>query len=159
MQRGKELIDCSTTSIFISPSLLRKLELPHNTAFTSTQSLNGQVMISARESGMASLLVEHFEHLEPVDESKDLVVPIKTHDLVLGMPWFKVRNPAICWSKDQLTALRMPNSLQHAKIPEADRASLLPECSEENTGDVPPLDIQLLGATAFGHHFTSMEMV
>ena len=50
MQRVKALINCSATSIFISLSLLRKLELPHEPAFTSTQGLNGQVMMSAKES-------------------------------------------------------------------------------------------------------------
>jgi len=36
MQRVKAQIDCGAMSIFISPSLLRKLELPYEPAFTST---------------------------------------------------------------------------------------------------------------------------
>jgi len=68
MQRVKALIDCGATSIFISPSLLRKHELPHELAFTSTQGFNGQVMMSAKESRKASLLVQYLEHLKPVDE-------------------------------------------------------------------------------------------
>jgi len=40
------------------------------------QSLNGQVMMSAMESRKASLLVQYFEDLKPVDESEVLVVPI-----------------------------------------------------------------------------------
>jgi len=70
MQQVKALIDCGVTSIFISPSVLRKLELPHEPAFTSTQGPNGQVMVSAKESRKASLLVQYFEHLKPVDESE-----------------------------------------------------------------------------------------
>jgi hypothetical protein len=58
-----------------------------------------------------------------------------------------------------LTALRTPNGPQQAKIPEAHRACPLPERGEENTNDEPPPDIQLLGATAFGHLLASEEMV
>jgi hypothetical protein len=93
MQRVKALIDCGATSICISPSLVRKPEMPHKPALTSTQGLNGQVMMSAKESRKASLLVQYFEHLKPVDESEVLVIPMKAYDLVLGLPWFKARNP------------------------------------------------------------------
>jgi hypothetical protein len=86
MQRVKALIDYGTTSIFISPILLRKLELLHEPAFTSNQGLNGQVMMSAKDSRKASLLVEYFEHLKLDDESEVLVVPMKAYDLVLGLP-------------------------------------------------------------------------
>jgi hypothetical protein len=121
MNRVKVLIDCSATSIFVSPSLLSKLELPHKPAFTSTQGLNGQVMMSARESRKASLLVQYFEHLKPVDKSEVLVVPMKAYDLVLGLPRIKARNPEIDWTNGGLTALRTQNGPQRAKIPEADR--------------------------------------
>jgi len=36
MQRVKAQIDCGAMSILISPSLLRKLELPYEAAFTFT---------------------------------------------------------------------------------------------------------------------------
>jgi hypothetical protein len=49
MQRVKALIDCGATSIIISLTLLRKLELPHKPALTSTQGVNGHVMMSARQ--------------------------------------------------------------------------------------------------------------
>jgi len=93
MQLVKAQIDSGATSIFISPSLLRKLELPHQPAFTSTQGFNGQVMMSAKQSRKASLLVQYFEHIKTVRESEVLVVPMKVYDLVLGLPWFKTRNP------------------------------------------------------------------
>jgi hypothetical protein len=105
MQQVKALLDCGATSIFISPRLLRKLKLPHEPAFTSTQGLNGQVMMSAKESRKASLLIQDFEHFKPVDELEDLVVPMKAYDLVLGLPWFKARNPEIDMTKGRLTAL------------------------------------------------------
>jgi hypothetical protein len=58
-----------------------------------------------------------------------------------------------------LTALRTPNRLQWARIPEADHASPLPERGEGNTKVDPPPDIQLLGATAFDHLLASEEVV
>ena len=103
--------------------------------------------------------MRYFEHLKPVDESEVLVVPMKAYDLVLGLPWFKGRNPEIDWTKGGLTALRTPDGPQRAKIAEADRPSPLPERGEENTNDELPPDIQLLGATAFGHHLASEDVV
>jgi len=43
------------------------------------------------ESRKASLLVQYFEHLKPVDESKVLVSPMMAHNLVLGLPWQETR--------------------------------------------------------------------
>jgi len=159
MHPVKAIIDSSATRIFISPSLLKKLELPHEPAFTSTQGLNDQVMMFARKSRKASLLVEYFEHLKPVDKSEVSVVPMKPYHLVLGLPWFKARNPEIECTKGRLTALRLQNSTQRAEFRESDRTSALPELSEENTIDRPPTDIQLLGATTFGHLSASEEEV
>jgi hypothetical protein len=52
----------------------------------------------------------------------------------------------------------MPNGKQHAKIPDADRASPVPAHGEENTHGAPLADIQLLGAAAFGHLFASEQV-
>jgi len=144
---------------FISPSLVRKLELPHEPAFTSTQGPNDQVMMFARKSRKASLLVEYFEHLEPVDKSEVLVVPMNRYHPVLGLPWFKARNTEIDCTKGRLTALRSQNPTQRAKFSESDRTSALPELGEQNTIHRPPPDIQLLGATTFGHPSASEEVV
>jgi len=81
MQVGDVLIDCDVTSIFISPSLLRTLSLPHKQAFTSTQSLNGQVMMNSVESRMATLRVQYSQHLNPVDKLEDLVIQMKGRQL------------------------------------------------------------------------------
>ena len=43
------------------------------------------------ESRKASLLVQYFEHLEPVDESEVVVIPMKAYTLVLGLPWQQTR--------------------------------------------------------------------
>jgi len=116
-------------------------------------------MMSAQESRKASLMVQYFEHLKPVDESEVLVVPKQAYELVLGLPWCKVMNLEIDWTKGQLTPMGTPNGPQRAKIPEANRASTLPEHSEENTTDEPPPDTQLLGASAFGNVLASEEVV
>jgi hypothetical protein len=105
MQQVKAVFNCGATSISISPSLLKKHESPHEPAFTSTQGLNGQVMMSAKESRKASLLVQYFKHGKPVDESEVLVIPMKAYDPVLDLPWFKARNREIDWTKGRLTAL------------------------------------------------------
>jgi hypothetical protein len=104
-------------------------------------------------------LVQCFEHLKPFDESEVLVVPMKAYDLVLGLAWVEARNPEIDWINGQLTAQRMPNGPQQAKIPEADRAIPLPKHGEENTNDEHLPVIQLLRAAAFGHITPSEEVV
>jgi hypothetical protein len=77
MKRFKPLIASGATSIVISPSLLRQLELPHKSVFTSTQGLNGQVMMSAKERQKASHLFQYVEHVKPVDKSEVIAVPMK----------------------------------------------------------------------------------
>jgi hypothetical protein len=89
-------------------------------------------MMSAKESRKASLWVQDFEHLKPVDELEAFVVPMKAYDLVPRLPWFEARNREINWTKGRLTALRMPNGPQWAMIRKADHASPLPERSEGN---------------------------
>ena len=159
MQRVKALIDCCVTRIFISPSLLRKLELPREPAFTSTLGLIGQVMMSAKERRNASLLVQIFEPRELVDKSEVLVVPMKVYDRVLGLPWFQARYTEIDWTQGRFPTLQTPNGPQWTKIPEADRTSPLPERGEENTNDETPPNIQLLGATAHDHLVANEEVV
>jgi hypothetical protein len=36
---------------------------------------------------MASLLVQYFEHLKPVEESEVLISPVMAYNIVLGLPW------------------------------------------------------------------------
>jgi len=63
-------MDCGTTSIFILMCPVRKLDLPHESAFTFTQNLNGQIMMSEKECRKARLLVQYFAYYEPVDKSE-----------------------------------------------------------------------------------------
>jgi hypothetical protein len=139
MHRVRALIDCGATSLFMTPRLLRQLRLPHEPAFTSTQGLNGQLMMSAKESRKTNISVQYFEHLAPVDQPEVLIVPMKAYDLVLGLPWFKSRNPEINWVRGQLTALRNPEG--GGAPPKADPIRTLQSECDERGEDKPPPDI------------------
>ena len=84
---------------------------------------------------------------------------MKAYNLVLGLQWFKVRNPEIDWTKGGSAALQTPNQPQRAKHPEAEYTSPPLKCGEENRNDEHPLDIQLLRAAAFDHLFASEEVI
>ena len=79
------------------------------------------------ESRRANILVQYYQHLKPVDESEVVVIPMKAYNLVLRLPWQETRKLT---AASRVTALPTPNRLQHAKIPEADRTSALPERGE-----------------------------
>jgi len=115
--------------------------------------------MSAKESQEASLVVQYFEHLKLVDEWEVSVVPMKAYDPFLALPWFMARNPGIDRSTGRLRFLPTRNGSQQAKNREEDHSTPLPERGEENTNDVPPLDIQFLKPTAFGHHIAIEVMV
>jgi hypothetical protein len=102
------------------------------------------------ESRMASLLVQSFEYLQPVDKSEVLVSrPNEGIRPSLGLAM--ARNPEIDCSNSRLTALRAPNGPQRAQIPEADWTSPLPERGEVTKMVRIPPGIQLLRGTAFDH--------
>jgi hypothetical protein len=142
MHQVKAVINPGATSICISRSLLRRLQSSHKPAFTSSPGLNGQVMMSPKDSRKASLLVQYFELLKPVDVSEVLVFPMKVCYLGLGLAWFKGRNPDIDWTNGRWTAPRARNGPQRAHFPELYHASCLPEPCERNTNVAPPTDIQ-----------------
>jgi hypothetical protein len=93
-------------------------------------------MSHARDSRKTHLSVSFSEHEQPVDESEVLIVPMTAYDLVLGLPWFKARNPEIDWEAGKLHSLqrRQPQPNNYGK-----------EVSPSETGP----DIQTLSATAF----------
>jgi hypothetical protein len=142
--RVKALIDCGATIIFASPKLLEILGL-QTQAHTTTYGLNGKVMSHAKDSRKTRLSVSYFEHEQPVDESEVLIVPMTAYDLVLGLPWFKARNPEIDWEAGKLLSLqrRLPQLNNHGK-----------EVLPTETGP----DIQTLSATAFEDLCSSDEV-
>jgi hypothetical protein len=143
--RVKALIHCGATSIFASPRLIEILGLQTQQAHTSTYGLDGTVMSHANDSSKTPLSVSSFEHEQPVDESEVLVVPMTAYDLVLGLLWFKARNPEIEWEAIKLLSLqrRQPQPDNHGK-----------EVSPRETRP----DIQTLSATAFRDLCSSDEV-
>jgi hypothetical protein len=134
--RVKAVIDCGATSIFASPRLIEILGLQTQQAHTTTYGLDGKFMSHTKDSRKTRLSVSYFEHEQPVDESEVLIVPMIAYDLVLGLPWFKARNPEIDWEAGKLLSLqrRQPHPNNHGK-------EVLPTETEP--------DIQTLSATAF----------
>ena len=57
--------------------------------------------------------MRYFEDLREVTEGDVLCVPIEDYDLVLGLPWFKTRNPEIDWVANRVLGLRTPQGIIH----------------------------------------------
>jgi len=148
MQCVRALIDRGATSIFMAPRLLSTLGLPHEAAHKTTLGLNRQVMEHARDSWKPTISAQYFDHLAPVDEPEVLVVPIKAYDLVIGLPWFRARNPEIDLSRNRLLSLRTPcGSGSHG----TEDSQL---CQTEGNG----VSIVTSSATAFGDLLASEEV-
>ena len=99
------LIDCGTTSNFISPKLVRSLGLKTSPAYITTLGLGGTFLVYARDSRRMRTTMRYFPHLAPVDESDILVVNMIAYDLVLGLPWFQCHGPEIDWARKRLLSL------------------------------------------------------
>jgi hypothetical protein len=123
----KPSLIAGATSIFASPRLIARLglELQTQQAHTTTYRLDG---------------MSYFEHEQPVDESEVLIVPMTAYDLVLGLPWFKARNPEIDWEAGKLLS---PKGAASAEQPR-----------QNETGP----DIQTISATAFRDLCSSDEV-
>jgi hypothetical protein len=143
--RVKALIDCGAMSIFASPRLIVMLDLQTQQAHSTTYGLDGKVMSHAKYSRKTRLSVSYFEHEQQVDESEVLIVPMTAYNLVLGLPWFKARNPEIDWEAGKLLSLqrRQPQPNNHCK-----------EVLPTETGP----HIQTLSATAFEDLCSSDEV-
>jgi hypothetical protein len=125
MQRVKAQIDCGAMSIFLPLSLLRKLDLPYEPAFTSPWP-GDNVCRESNGQSVGSVL----EHLKLVDELEVLVsCPNDGTRPSLGRA--TARNLDIDCTNGRMTALRGPNGPQRAKILEAGWISPLPERGEE----------------------------
>ena len=175
----RALIDCGATSIFITPSLVKRLGLEGSLqpAYTATRGIDGKVLREARDSCKLSINVQYFDHLAEVTENDCLVVPMQAYDIVLGLPWFRTRNPEIDWHRGQLLSLRTPTgdasfafsasfassapSASSARI--ASRAEYFSSHSTqrgetliepvqpiEARGDDRPVQVELLAATSMG---------
>jgi len=56
-------------------------------------------MQHAKDSRKTWITVQCVDSLTLVDRSNVLVVPMRTYDLVLGLPWFPKQNPDIDWAR------------------------------------------------------------
>jgi hypothetical protein len=108
MQGVRALIHCGATSIFMTPTLRKRLGLADEPAYVTTLGLKGHVMAHASDSRKTTFAVQYIEHLSPVQQSEVPVVPMRAYDLVLGFPWFQARNPDVDWQSGRLLALRTP---------------------------------------------------
>jgi hypothetical protein len=79
--------------------------------------------------------LSYFEHEQSVDESNVLIVPMTAYDLVLGLPWFKAKNPEIDWEAAKLLSLQRCQSQPNSH-------------SKDASSETGP-DIQKLSAMAF----------
>ena len=87
---------------------MTKLGLSTVPTFTTTRGIDGNIIMEARDSRKTDIDVEYFSYLKDVTERECLVVPMQAYDLVLGLPWFRKRDPEINWSNGQLLCLRNP---------------------------------------------------
>jgi hypothetical protein len=125
--RVKALLDCGATSIFALPWLVARLGLETEHAHITTYGLDGGVLAHARDSRKTRLAVKYFaqapvdepEARDSVDEPEVLIVPMTAYDLVLGLPWFKTRNPEIDWEEGKLLSLRRQPTKPHSHGKEA----------------------------------------
>jgi hypothetical protein len=105
-------------------------------AHTTTYALDGNFMSQAKDSRKTRLSVSYLEHKQPVNKSEVLFVPMTGYDILLGLPWFRARNPEIDWETGKQL------SLQRSQ----------PQLHNHSKGVSPlgtRLDIQTLSATAF----------
>jgi len=89
----------------MSPQLLNRLGLPVEAAHITTHSLDGQVIVPPRGSRKTVMTTQYLDHLAPVQETEVLVIPMRAHDLVLGLPWFRTNKVEINSATGQLTSL------------------------------------------------------
>jgi len=81
------------------------------------------------KSPMATLFVQYFEYLKPVDKS-EVSVSRPNEGIRPSLGLAMARNPEIDCCNVRLTALRAPKGPQQAMIQEADWTSPLPERGE-----------------------------
>jgi len=120
MQRVRALIERGATSILMTPRLRKRFRLVDEPAYVTTLGLNGQVMADASERRKTTFTIQYMEHLSPVQESQVLVVPMRAHDLVLGLPWLQSRKPDVDWQSGRLLPLATPGGAEVVGVDRVD---------------------------------------
>jgi len=165
------LVDCSATSIFVSPQLVERLRVSTSPVHVATYGLDGKVLMHARDSLKTAISVQYFDYLAPIEESNVLVVPMQAYDLVLGLPWFRTRNPEIDWARSHLLSLRTPSGSALYTSPltvrsdgEAMAIGLTTTPSPDGLrcgagkGPVKAVEIEMLSAMSMGDLLLSQEV-
>jgi hypothetical protein len=107
------------------PWLVARLGLETEHAHITTYVLDSGVLAHAGDSRKGRLAVKYFapvdepEARDTVDEPEVPIVPMTVYDLVLGLPWFKTRNPEIDWEEGKLLSLRRQPTKPHSHGKEA----------------------------------------
>jgi hypothetical protein len=120
MQCAQVLIDCSTTSLSLAPSLRKWLAIADKLAYVTTLGLNGQLLAYTSESQKMASTVWYMEHISPVQQCDVLAVPVQAYDLVLRLPWLQSRYPDDIWQHSQILALQTPRGADVVAVDQVD---------------------------------------
>jgi len=113
-----------------------------------------------------AFVVQCMEHISPVQEAEVLVVPMRVHNLVLGLPWFQSRDSDVHWLCGRLLALRTPGGAEVVAVDQVDHQEcpgdvpwcpVKEEACSEGGSSIP--DIQILGETALDDPVASEQVV
>ena len=103
---AKVLIDCGSTTNFISKRYVHLQQIPITTINTQqiVKLADGSSQTTNTIVTLFSLFINHKTITEPL-----LVFPLQEYDIILGMPFLTKYNPIIDWSKNTLTFPPTPN--------------------------------------------------
>lgn len=97
MQCIQKIDDCGTTSIFITLTLLKLLDILHSAANIATLLMKVGVMHPAKGSRQTQITVQYFDYLALVDKADLLVMPIHAYDSEHVLPWFNIQYQNMNW--------------------------------------------------------------
>ena len=107
------LIDSGSTSNFISTSFTNNHQFP--TKETSTQQrvvlADGTRQVVSRAATVLLELNESKSNRIHREQITLLVLPLKSYDIILGLPWLKLHNPNISWSSGQVVLKDNTNNM------------------------------------------------
>ena len=97
--KAKVLIDCGSTTDFISKRFVHKNNIP-----TVNTDQCQVVKLADGSKQLTCKIVEQFPLFISSRSMKAnlLVLPIENYDIILGMPWLRKHNPIIDWSTNSL---------------------------------------------------------
>ena len=107
------LIDSGSTSNFISTSFINSHHIP--TKVTSNQQgvvlADGTRQVVNRTATVLLELNESKSNRVHREQLNLLVLPLKSYDIILGLPWLKSNNPNVIWSSGQVVLMDDKNNM------------------------------------------------